>query len=227
MPKLRYAEGSIGGYCEGKGEFSMMDVRELTPRELDALKEVSNIGSGHAATALSQLVHKKIMIETPHLGLLPVAEASQMLEDPEALVIGIYLTVRGSLSANIVLLFPQDDALSLAGMLLGRKPEPTESLSPLYESALKEVGSIVTCSYLNALSQLIHTSSIPSVPGLASDMAGAVVDRALIELGQLSDYAVVIQTEFIEASQRVMGYLMFFPHPSSIEVILEAIGVGK
>ena len=205
----------------------MMDIRELTPLQLDALKEIANIGAGHAATALSQLAHKKILIRSPRLGLLPVDEASRMLEDPEALVIGIYLVVRGDLSANVVLLFPHDDASALAGMLLGERSQPSEFPSPLDESALKEVGSIVTCAYLNALSQLIHISLVPSVPGLASDMAGAVIDRIIIELGQMEDYVLIIETELIDASQRVMGYFMFLPHPSSIETILKAAGVGK
>jgi chemotaxis protein CheC len=205
----------------------MMDIRELTPLQLDVLKEIANIGAGHAATALSQLAHKKILIRSPRLGLLPVNEASRMLEDPEALVVGIYLVVRGDLSANVVLLFPHDDALTLAGMLLGERSQPREFPSPLDESALKEVGSIVTCAYLNALSQLIHISLVPSVPGLASDMAGAVLDRIIIELGQMEDYVLIIETELIDASQKVMGYFMFLPHPSSIEAILKAAGVGK
>ncbi len=204
-----------------------MDIRELSPLQLDALKEIANIGAGHAATALSQLVHKKILIRSPRLGLLPVDEASQMLEDPEALVIGIYLVVRGDLSANVVLIFPHDDALALASMLLGKQPQSHEFPSPLDESALKEVGSIVTCAYLNALSQLIHISLIPSVPGLASDMSGAVIDRVLIELGQMEDYVLIIETELIDVSQKVMGYFMFLPHPSSIETILKAVGVAK
>jgi chemotaxis protein CheC len=205
----------------------MTDVRELTPTELDALKEIANIGAGHAATALSQLVHKKIMIKTPRLDLLPVDEASRMLEDPEALVIGIYLVVKGDLSANVVLIFPHDDALALANMLLRKQSQTHEFPSPLEESTLKEVGSIITCAYLNALSQLIHMSLIPSVPGLASDMAGAVIDHALIELGQIEDYALIIQTELIDASQKVVGYFMFLPHPSSIESILKAVGVSR
>jgi len=205
----------------------MTDVRELSPLQLDALKEVANIGAGHAATALSQLVHRKIMIKTPRLGLLPVNEASRMLEDPQALVVGIYLVVRGDLSANVVLLFPHDDALALAGMLLGERSQAHEFPSPLDESALKEVGSIVTCAYLNALSQLIHISLTPSVPGLASDMAGAVIDRIIIELGQMEDYVLIIETELTDALQKVMGYFMFLPHPSSIETILKAVGVAR
>ena len=205
----------------------MINVRELTPPELDALKEIANIGAGHAATALSQLAHRKVMIKASRLSLLPIGETSQMLEDPEALVMGVYLIVRGGLSANVVLLFPHDDARSLVSMLLGGRSQPAGFPGLLEESALKEVGSIITCAYLNALSQLMHISLIPSVPGLASDMAGAVMDRILIELGQLEDYILVIETEFIEASQKVIGYFMFFPHPSSIETILKAVGVAR
>jgi len=43
----------------------MEDVRDLKERQIDALREVANIGAGHAATALSQLTNCRIMISVP------------------------------------------------------------------------------------------------------------------------------------------------------------------
>ena len=41
------------------------DVRSLKPEQLDALREVANIGAGHAATALSTMTGQAIMINVP------------------------------------------------------------------------------------------------------------------------------------------------------------------
>lgn len=50
----------------------MEDVRDLKELQFDALKEVANIGAGHAATALSQMTNKKIMISVPEVTVTPL-----------------------------------------------------------------------------------------------------------------------------------------------------------
>jgi chemotaxis protein CheC len=205
----------------------LIDVRNLTSLQVDALKEVGNIGAGHAATSLSQLVGKEIMIKAPRLNILPLKEVQRVIKDPQALMVGIYLSLEGNLSGSVLLLFPYDDALSLVDMLMGRNVGSTKALSPLDESALKEVGSILTCSYLNAIAQLIGAPLIPSVPGLAFDMAEAMIDLILIELGEAVDYVLVIETEFTEASRKITGEFMLFPNPGSLQAVLETLGVSN
>ena len=48
----------------------MEDVRDLKALQLDALREVANIGAGHAATALSQMTNRTIMISVPEVNIL-------------------------------------------------------------------------------------------------------------------------------------------------------------
>jgi chemotaxis protein CheC len=47
----------------------MEDVRDLKALQLDALREVANIGAGHAATALSQMTNRTIMIAVPEVNV--------------------------------------------------------------------------------------------------------------------------------------------------------------
>ena len=49
-----------------------MDLTKLDERQLDGIKEIANIGSGHAATALSQLTKKKVMVNVPQVKILNV-----------------------------------------------------------------------------------------------------------------------------------------------------------
>ena len=45
------------------------DIRSLKAIQRDALKEVANIGAGHAATALSQMIGGTIMISVPTINI--------------------------------------------------------------------------------------------------------------------------------------------------------------
>ncbi|MBY6828980.1 chemotaxis protein CheC, partial [Clostridium botulinum] len=54
-----------------------MDYNSMTPLQLDALKEVSNIGTGNAATALSQLLGRKIDMNVPDINIVPFEEVME------------------------------------------------------------------------------------------------------------------------------------------------------
>ena len=61
----------------------LLNLDDLTPSQLDALKEVGNIGAGHGATALSQLLGKKILITVPKANILPLSEVPRLVRGPQ------------------------------------------------------------------------------------------------------------------------------------------------
>ena len=164
-----------------------MTFSRLSEGQLDALKEISNIGMGHAATALSQLVGETIYLRVPRVTVTDIAQVPDLMGGPERVVIGITLRILGDARGNILLVFPQESTRQLLACLL-RQSAAEPMLNELGASTLKEVGNILASAYLNALGSLLHMTLIPSVPMLAHDMAGAVVDYVLIhELAHLAE----------------------------------------
>ena len=51
-----------------------MDYRNLSSMQLDALREVFNIGSGNAATSLSFLLNRKIDMGIPNIKIVRLEE---------------------------------------------------------------------------------------------------------------------------------------------------------
>ncbi len=197
--------------------------RKLTPLQLDALREAGNIGAGNAAMALSSMVKAKIMVHVPKAVVLPLARVSELAGGPEAVVAGVYLRVSGEANGRMLLLLPEPSALQLINLIL--PGEPTTRLSELAQSALQEIASILTGSYLNALATLTGLTLRPSVPSYALDMAGAVIDLILVELGESDDEVLVIETTFDVAGREAAGHLVFFPDAGSLETILGRLGV--
>ena len=62
----------------------MIDEFDLTPTQLDALREIGNIGAGNTATALSQVVNKKIDMNVPKVSLIPIDEVPDLVGGPDA-----------------------------------------------------------------------------------------------------------------------------------------------
>ncbi|AJE04441.1 chemotaxis protein CheC [Geobacter pickeringii] len=203
-----------------------MKFDSLTEEHLDALREVSNIGVAHAATALSQLIGRSISLQVPKVLMTEITKVPEAFGGAEKIVVGIYLQMLGDARGNILIVLPRESALKLLSRLLPREKSEGALLTELEISALKEVGNILASAYLNALGTLMHKTLIPSVPVLSFDMAGAVIDYVLIELGEVGDLALVVETEFFGEDEKINGQFFLLPDPDSLKIILNAIGVS-
>ena len=203
------------------------DICNLSEMQLDALREIGNVGAGNAATALSQIINRKIDMTVPKVAIMPLGDVPEVVGGPEVMVAGVYLRVFGPAPSSILFLLPRDSAFSLVDMLMGREPGTTSKLNSMDESALMEIGNILSGAFLNALSFFTKLTLLPSIPSLALDMAGALLSVILIQLGQMGDYALVIETEFSSESNGVSGHFFLVPDPGSLSTILAAIGVKE
>ena len=126
------------------------------------------------------------------------------------MVAGVYFRVFGPAPGSILFLLPRDSAFSLVDMLMGREKGHTQALNSLDESALMEIGNILSGAYLNALSYFTKFTLLPSIPALAVDMAGAILSIILIQIGQMGDHALVIETEFTSPGGGVKAIFSLF-----------------
>jgi len=200
----------------------MTDLRALTFEQMDALRETGNIGAGHAATALSQLLQMKVLISVPEVRILPLGEVAGLVGDPDTLVAGVYMHVLGDATARILLLLPRASALHLSDLLLKKPVGTTKVLSELGHSAIKETGNILASAYLNALSEFLGLLLIPSVPNLAFDIASAVLATVTEGYELPNSELLCITTEFIEEGQVIKGYFLLMPDHASLPVLLQA-----
>ncbi|MDH4043614.1 MAG: chemotaxis protein CheC [Gemmatimonadota bacterium] len=203
----------------------MDEVRDLKELQLDALKEVANIGAGHAATALSQLTNRRIMINVPQIEITRLEDVPQTFGDPEAVVAAVLMHVLGDLTGRTLLLLPEENAWLLCDLLLRRSAGTTATIGQLEESSLKEAGNILSGAYLNALSDFMGMMLLPSVPSLVVDLSGAVLTTAFLNFGQDRDFVFCVETNFhfTEAEKTLTGHFLLLPDLASLRAIFEAI----
>ena len=208
----------------------MINVRELGALQLDGLREVANIGAGHAATALSQLTNRRIMVDVPRLRVVPLEEVAELTGKPEQVVAAVLMQVLGDLTGRTVQVFPGPTASRLAAILLGRQHvQFPEGFGELEQSALKEAGNILGGAYLNALSEFLGMLLLTSVPGLAIDMAAAVLTASYLNFGEVEDHVLCIDTLFRidERQEAALGHFLLLPDNASLGVILRAIRLER
>ena len=195
----------------------------LRKHQIDALKEVGTIGAGHAANALSQLTDKKIMISVPVVRSVSLKRIVELLGPPESLVVAVYMKLMGDTRGRSLLVFPKRSAFNLVDILMKRPAGQTKFLSEIDYSALKEVGNILTGAFLTSLAEFLNVSLIPSVPLIAYDMVGGILEGLAVEFGEEADHIYCIQTEFTDPSLDIGGSFIPVFDRKSLDIIIEKI----
>jgi chemotaxis protein CheC len=205
----------------------MEDVRDLKESQLDAIREVANIGAGHAATALSGMTNQTIMITVPRVYVRPLEEACDLVGAPDDVIAAVLMHMMGDLTGRALVLFPQRSAHTLCDLLFRRPLGTTTELGVMEQSGIKEAGNILASAYLNALSDFMGMMLVPSVPSLVVDLSGAVLTTAQLNFGHDRDYAFCVETAFRvgRGSEPLGGHFLLLPDLSSLRSIFDAIRV--
>lgn len=204
------------------------DLDNITSMELDVLREIGNIGAGNATTALAQMLQRKIDMSVPTAELLEFKNLGETIGGEETIMAGVYMTVNGDITGSMMFLLKKESARRLVNQLLFRSNEdidPDADFDEMEMSAMKEIGNIMTGSYLNSMSDLTRLKIYPSVPDITIDMAGAILSVPAIEFGVLGDRILMIQTRFFDEIE-IDGYFILVPDIDSYHKILEALGMA-
>jgi len=205
----------------------MEDLLSLKVLQLDALREVANIGAGHAATALSQMVGETIMITVPTINIARLEDVPVQMTEPDEPVAAVLMHMVGDLTGRTLLVLPRRTAVRLASRLL-KKQQSEEMLSEMGQSAIKEAGNILSSAYMNALSDFMGMLLLPSPPSLAIDMSEAVLNTAYLQFGTDRDYVVCVESEFVmdETNERLRGFFLLLHDAPSLAALLKAVRVA-
>ena len=201
-----------------------VDLDNMDGVYFDVLKEIGNIGAGNATTALAQLLNTKVDMLVPKVALLEFSEVGSAMGGEEQIMAGIYQVVEGDISGSIMFLLEEKSAKELVAKLMGTEVNPDSGFGEMEISALKEIGNIITGSYLSSLSTLTNLKIISSIPDISIDMAGAILSVPAIEFGALGDKILLIQTAFTD-DVKLDGYFILVPDLESYDKILTSLGM--
>lgn len=202
------------------------DVRNLSRAALDALREVANIGAGHAATALSQITGQRIMISVPQINVTAIEDVPNQIGAAEEPVAAVAIRIEGDLTGLTLLVFPQPIAYRIASLMMGGRA--VAQMGAIEESALKEAGNILSAAYLNALAEFLGMRILNSPPQLAVDMSDAVLSSTYVETSAGASHVFCVESEFQlqDDAAPLRGFFLLLPDPPSLRAMLTAIRVA-
>ena len=195
---------------------------DLSPVQLDVLKEIGNIGSGNAATALSQLLGRSIDMQVPQVRLMDVADAIESLGSPDKLVL---IRLKGDADGMIMFLLEEAFAKTIVTGIMGERSFSLYELNADDISVLSEIGNIMGGSYVNAIANLSGMTIDMSVPALTTDMLGAIMTVPATELSEAYERVLMISEQFLIDSVEIQSDMLLIPTVESLRTLLGKLGV--
>lgn len=185
----------------------MFESNKLTELQIDALREIGNIGLGHAATSLSEMLERKIGMDVPHADFISMEEVINILGGYEELVSCVSLKLDGDINGIVFYIFNKSSTYKLVDMLMGFEDGTTNGLDDMATSTINEIGNILTGSFISAISNFTNLKIIPSTPIFAFDMLAAIFTTLITTSGQPEgDNVLTIKTEMYRDDRKINGF---------------------
>jgi len=199
----------------------------LSSNQLDVLTELGTMGAGRAATAFAELIGAKVEINVPQASLVPLENIAHLLGEVDKPFFVLDSQLEGEVTGRILLLFSPEDARGISSLLLEKDPREINFDDLMVKSALMECTNILSGSYVTALADMTNLRIIPSVPHLAMDMVGAILDFVFIQIAQYSEQAFFIKTDLKINQKNIEGLFLLFPDVESIEKIFHVLNINR
>ncbi len=205
-----------------------MMLEKLNEAQLDAIKEVGNIGTGNAATALSMMLDKKVEISVPQVKVIPISKIPFLFENPEEVVCSVKMELKEDMTGEILLVFDPKTVKALARVLTGMEIADITEMDEFTSSMMKEIGNIMCGSYITALAGFTNLFINPEPPELIVDMISAIISEISIPLALAGEENILLVETLIEIEgleEALQGYLLLVPSVDSLEKLLKALGM--
>lgn len=196
----------------------------------DVLREIGNVGAGNATTSMAELMNKQIKMDVPNVHFVSINELIDIVGGPEEIFVTTFFKVEGAIAGTVYFLLSLEEATSIAQQVLQDDTidiTETTELEGMAISAIKEVANMVAGAYLSALADFTQLEMRTTIPFVSIDMAAATLVTGLIEMSQVSDYSIMIDTSFTgnEGSEQAQGHFLLVPDLDSLPHLFSALGI--
>jgi len=202
-------------------------LQRLGTFELDALRELANIGAGHAATALWHMTGLTVDISVPTVSVAARGAVADVVGDGTEPLVLVRLHASEPFIARLVIAMGEGTSRVLTNLLLGRTAAAHDWLDALGSSAVKEVGNVLAAAYLDALASMTGWTINLSTPDLVYARARWAVEL-LANDHPAGDYALCLETSLrVQGAEApVTAHVLLFPGPKAVTALLRELGVA-
>jgi chemotaxis protein CheC len=194
----------------------------LTELQHDALVEIFNIGVGHAARAMSEIVNEEVTMSVPSIFFVNRADAAKMLGNKDGeRVCGVSQRYQGAFSTEAILMFPEDKSLDIVRLMVGESV-PLQELTEMEQEAMSEIGNIILNSCVGTLANIFSQELSGSLPAYH---VGTSEEILTASGGQADTVVLMLHIDFVLEKHQIHGYVAFILDISALHDLKEQINL--
>lgn len=196
---------------------------QLLAENLDILKEIGNIGMGHASTALAQMLNMKVTMTIPEVYIMTPPEAAEYLKKQSEDSIGVTLNLQGSTAGQILYVLSKSFAVKVINFFFQSEMETISDLDEMSLSVIQEIGNITSGAYCNSLASMTGLFIDISIPAHCPDLVQEVLKTDENGVHTCNDQLLIINNSFFIDSEEVKSSFLFLPDEKTIAMILDKL----
>lgn len=206
----------------------MGSSREFGLMEMSAIREMANIGLGHATTALASVTGKSFNMEIPNVETVAIENIPMLIGDPMETTVGILMPIDGDVTGQTAFLFPWKSAQLLWETLIGYSPDEPDKVDDLACSAMLEIGNIVSSSFLNAIADMASLKMHATPPLVSIDFCASIVASIVTEAEMEDSVALALETRLygLEGCD-ITGFFLCAPTMDGLNTLFERLGIAE
>lgn len=194
---------------------------ELTPQQIEAMRQLANLGSSDAARSLGRLLGTSVEAGQPRAQVAPKGGIERVLQ-PDGCAFSVHFTVEGGARMRWMMHVTQEGATLMGGLLLGSplfgRPDHGGNI---YGSALAEMSNIVVSSYVGGVAAAVGLTLVPSIP-YVGDGLSKTLEAAFGDL----DSSLLLVTDLRLPGVRYAGRIVAAPVEESLSRLLSMLGAA-
>lgn len=205
---------------------SLENLGELQPFHIDVLREVGNIGSGNAATALATMMNTFVDIAIPTITLIDYDKVSDLLGGNDTSAIGLSLDITGDINGMILHTLQPAFASKLVNTFYPSEINNLEDINEMDMSVISEMGNITSAAYVNALAGLTNLFINISPPTIHKGTIGDILKASSSVLTSLGKQVLFIDEQLKVEGTEINSSLILMLEMDSLKVFFDRLGVS-
>ncbi len=199
----------------------------LKEEHIDALQEIGNIGSGHAANALAEFLNRRIDMSLPRCNLKSIDELSTVEWRGKSVDVPfaeVFLQTTGDLTLEVLVVFDTETVQNLLRLVRSIKLDVVlEELNSLDRSVIKEIGNILALHFITAMNTFIGTKSFPKPPTFTIETSETVLTSIASHFGSEISHLLLIECDIFTSDMKLSPLVIMIPTEESTKETLKLL----
>ena len=200
-------------------------TESLDELQIDALREIGNVGASYACGALTKLVKKEVLIDVTECYLEPMDKHLGRFGQPKDIVATVCIDVATGKGSRVLMILPMGIATMMSDLMMGSQNPPGRMITDEDKEVLTEMGDICIREYLAPISKFLKISPMPTAPVVHVQYVGASAAKANSVLGLNAPYEIRIMTNYVDRAKAYHGTIMFMPDEATQDLTFKKFGV--